>query len=102
MGTSWGDTGVALREQAPSREDRSRERRCEVLLREGEVERAMRELRAMLAEDDANPWAHAHLGDLLCLVRGDHEGAVAHLSRALELNGTYAWAFAHRGAALER
>jgi tetratricopeptide (TPR) repeat protein len=78
------------------------ERRCSELLREGHAERALEELVALVQAGDDNAWAHAHLGDLLCVARGEHEAALRHLSRAIELDESYAWAFAHRGAVFER
>jgi len=102
MGTMLGEAPGVARERRLPHHDRSRERRCEVLLREGQVDAAIEALEALISEDDGNAWAHAHLGDALCVERGEHEAAIRHLSRALELNAAYAWAFAHRGGALQR
>jgi tetratricopeptide (TPR) repeat protein len=97
-----GEAPGVARERVSPFHDRSRERRCEVLLRDGQVEAAIEALEVLIREDEGNAWAHAHLGDLLCVERGEHDAAVQHLSRAIELNEAYGWAFAHRGAAFER
>jgi tetratricopeptide (TPR) repeat protein len=106
MGMMVGDKPGVAREQALLHRghgrDRSRERRCRALLRDGLTERALEELEVLVAEDEGNAWAHAHLGDSLCVARGEHEAALEHLNRAIELDATYGWAFAHRGATLVR
>ncbi len=69
------------------------------LLREGDVDGAMRELRAVIDGDPRNPYAHCFLADAQ-FERGEHEAARAGYERALEHAPQYLGALVGLGHAL--